>query len=287
MFGYVKSDNPNMYVKDTVLYKAIYCGLCKGIGKTCGTGARFALSYDLAFLSAFLHNLKGVDFDVEKQNCIIHPIIKRPIAKIDELTERIARLNVILAYYKAQDAINDKEGGKFSITFLKSAYKRAKKVEPEFDEIVKARYSQLRKLEQDNIDSIDRSADPFGCMMQDLVKVLAGDDYSFEVGEIAYNLGKWVYLIDAIDDYDKDLKKKSFNVFVNAFKAKNKEELLVERGKDLLAYLTPSLMAIGSCSTKINYKFNHDLCDNILQRGLIAETKRIMENKKCKNCTKS
>ena len=51
MFGYVKTDMPNMFVKDTVLYKAMYCGLCKGIGNVCGTKGRLLLNYDLAFLS--------------------------------------------------------------------------------------------------------------------------------------------------------------------------------------------------------------------------------------------
>lgn len=278
MFGYVKGDTPNMYVKDTVLYKALYCGLCKGIGKTCGTKARFALSYDLAFLSALIHNVRGIDVKVEKEHCIIHPIVKRPIASVTPLTERIAILNVILAYYKAEDAIEDKENGKFKKAIFKSSYKKAKKREPIFDEIVKKRYEELRKIEKENCDSIDISADPFGNMMKDLVKVLFEEDYTEELGEIAYNLGKWVYLIDAIDDYDKDLKKKSFNVFINAYKFKSKKELIENKKNEIIAYLTPAIMTIGNLSTKIKYKFNHDLCDNILQRGLIAETKRIMEN---------
>ncbi len=286
MFGYVKSDVPNMYVKDTVLYKALYCGLCKGIGKTCGTKARFTLSYDLAFLSALLHNVTGKDVKVEKQHCVIHPITKRPIAEVDELTRRLATLNVILAYYKTEDAVTDREGGRFKRAIFKSSYKKAKKLEPEMDEIVKKRYAELRKIELDGVDSIDISADPFGNIIKDLSKLLAGEDYTEELGELCYNLGKWVYLIDALDDYDKDVKKKSFNVFVNLFKCENKQQLISEKGQEIIACLSPSLMKMGELSTKINYKFNHDLCDNILQRGLISETKRIMENKKCKTSTK-
>ena len=279
MFGYVKGDTPNMYVKDTVLYKALYCGLCKGIAKTCGTKARFALSYDLAFLSAFIHNVKGIDVKVEKEHCIIHPIVKRPIANVTDLTKRIAILNVILAYYKTEDAVNDSEGGKFKRAMFKSSYKKAKKSEPLLDKIVKTRYDELRKIEKANSDSIDISADPFGNMMKDLVEELLEEDYTEDLGEIAYNLGKWVYLIDAIDDYDKDLKKKSFNVFVNSYKLESKKKLIEEKGNEIIAYLSPAIMSIGELSTKVNYKFNHDLCDDILQRGLIAETKRIMEKK--------
>ena len=69
MFGYVRYDMPNLYIKDLVLYQSLYCGLCKGIGKACGQAARLGLSYDVAFLSALLHNMTGTDVKIEKQNC--------------------------------------------------------------------------------------------------------------------------------------------------------------------------------------------------------------------------
>lgn len=50
MFGYVKPDLPYLYLKDDKLYKALYCGVCKSIGKTCGQKARLSLTYDIAFL---------------------------------------------------------------------------------------------------------------------------------------------------------------------------------------------------------------------------------------------
>ena len=107
MFGYVKTDMPYLYVKDTILYKAMYCGLCKSIGKTCGNKGRLLLNYDLTFLSVLLHNVMGLDVKIEKQRCIIHHVVKRPVAISDALTERIAALNVILAHYKLSDDVMD------------------------------------------------------------------------------------------------------------------------------------------------------------------------------------
>ena len=285
MFGYVKSDTPNMYVKDTVLYKAMYCGLCKGIGKSCGQKARFLLNYDLAFLSTLLHNVLGKDVTIKKEHCVIHRIGKRPIANVDELTERIACLNVILAYYKLKDAVDDKEKGKTGKLFFTSSYRRAKKREPEMEQSVNQMYKKLNALQKENTDSIDLSADPFGNMMAEVVKILVGEKITEELSEIAYNIGKWVYLIDAVDDYDKDIKKKSFNVFYNAYGYKSKQQLMEKAGSEVVLIFSAVLNRIGELSTKINYKFNHDLCDNVLQRGLIKETKRVMENKKCKNTT--
>ena len=287
MFGYVKTDLPNMYVKDTVLYKAMYCGLCKGIGRVCGQKARLVLNYDLTFLSVLLHNLADIDVKIEKQRCVIHNIKKRPIAVPDELTDRIGALNVILAYYKLSDDVIDNGKGKIKRSFFSSAYKKAKNKEPELDVIVKKRYDELLKLEQSNWDSIDMIADPFGNMMQDIVKVLLNEIYTEEVGELSYYLGKWIYLIDALDDFDKDLKKNNFNVFVNAYTdVKDKDTLIKKYGQDVVIVFASVLTRISELTKLLQYKFNHDLTDNVLLRGLNSQTKSVMENKKCKNTTK-
>ena len=149
MFGYVTVDSPNLYIKDLGLYRALYCGLCKSIGATCGQLARFTLTYDLTFLSALLHNMLGIDIVIEKEHCIIHPIKKNGVQQSDQLTKKIAKLNVILAYHKMiDDKIDSKKGG-LSLIFKKS-YTKAKKEEPVFDQIVKEQYDVLRKYEQNS-----------------------------------------------------------------------------------------------------------------------------------------
>jgi hypothetical protein len=278
MFGYVKTDMPNMFVKDTVLYKAMYCGLCKGIGKACGQRGRMVLNYDLTFLSVFLHNITGIDVKVEKQHCVIHPITKRPIAIPDELTERIGCLNVILAYYKLCDDVIDSKKGRIKRSLIKRAYKKAKVKEPELDKIVKDRYDELLKYERINGDSIDFASDPFGKMMQEVVAVLIGEKFTDNISDLSYDLGKWIYLIDALDDFDKDIKKKNYNVLVNAYpNIKCKKELVQEKGQDLATIFGSLLSDIDVKVKNVDYKFNHDLIDNILLRGLFLQTKTVME----------
>ena len=87
MFGYVKPDTPYLYIKDDTLYKSLYCSVCKSIGKICGQRARLGLTYDIAFMSAFIHNVAGVDVKIEKKHCIAHPITSRPIADRDDITD--------------------------------------------------------------------------------------------------------------------------------------------------------------------------------------------------------
>ena len=61
MFGYIQPDSPYLFKKDEKLYQALYCGLCKSIGAGCGQMARTALTYDMAFMSALIHNIRHVD----------------------------------------------------------------------------------------------------------------------------------------------------------------------------------------------------------------------------------
>ncbi len=287
MFGYVKTDFPNLYVKDVTLYKAMYCGLCKGIGCTCGQRGRLVLNYDLTFLSVLLHNILDIDIKIERQHCIIHAITKRPVAIVDDLTKRIAALNVILARYKLNDDVNDDGKGRFTRAFLSKAYKKAKRQEPELDRIVKDCYRDLIAYEKTGGDSADISADPFGRMMVETVKVLAGEKADENLLGLAYNLGKWIYLIDAVDDFDKDVKRKSFNVFVNSNKEIKTKDQFIEQNKQELVMIFGGILGdIAQQAKNLNYKFNHDLTDNVLLSGLRMQTRNILENVKCKNTTK-
>lgn len=287
MFGYVRTDLPNMYVKDTVLYKAMYCGLCKSMGKACGNFSRLTLNYDMTFLSLFCHNIAGTDINIKKERCIAHWITKRPVAKPDALTKRIAALNLILAYYKLSDDVLDEKKGRLKRKVFYRSYKRAKKSEPELNEVVNNNYAKLVEYEKTEGDSVDISADSFGNMLLEIIVILLGDKATEAVKSLCYDIGKWIYLIDAVDDFDKDKKRNSFNVFVNLYKnVFDKRGLLNEKRIELEEIFGTILSDIEHCSRQIEYKFNNDLINNILLCGLRAQTKKILENKKCGNTTK-
>lgn len=283
MFGYIRTDLPNLYIKDSMLYKSMYCGLCKSIGGKCGQCGRFSLTYDLTFLSALFHNLLNVDIKIEKKRCVLHWLVPRPIAKRDDLTDRVACLNVILAYYKVRDDMEDDRRGRGKQAFLRKSYKRARVAEPEFDAIVNRNYKKLVEYEKKNGDSLDMAADPFGNMIKEIAAELLREKATETALDLGYNLGKWIYLIDALDDFDKDKKKKSFNPFVNAYpEAKGKEELCKAYEKELEYAFGTILQQIAADAKALEYTFNHDLTDNILYRGLGVKTKQVMTETKVK-----
>ncbi len=286
MFGYVRADTPYLFIKDDVLYRAMYCGLCKGIAKSCGNSARIGLSYDITFLSVILHNIAGIDVKIEKSHCLTHCIRSRQMACVDEFTEKLGALNTILAYYKYTDDIEDGDGGKGKRLFFKKGFARAKRAYPEIESVVKKHLLAQEKTEKASVESLDRAADATANMLAEISDILLKDCATEFTHGLFYAVGKWIYLIDALDDYDKDKKKGAYNPFVLSYGAESKSELLCgEKGEEVRFVFNALFFDIRENLSKIKFHFNRDLSDNILIRGIPGATKRVMQGD-CKACKK-
>ena len=74
--------------------------------------------------------------------------------------------------------------------------------------------------------------------------------------------------LDALDDYDKDVKKGKYNVLFNVYGEKCKAEA-VKKGEKELTFIFDILFAeMRDNLFKIKFNFNHDLTDNIILRGI-------------------
>lgn len=282
MFGYVRYDTPYLFVKDLDLYHAVYCGLCKGIGKSCGQRARLGLTYDVAFLSVILHNIAGIDVKIEKQGCFEHMIRKRPIAAADELTEELGAVNTALAYYKLCDDVRDGNGGRVKRLFFKKGFKRAKKRYPDLIRILDDYMAEQAAAEKKGA-SPDSAAEPSAQMMKRLTDFLLKDKATEATGEMFYHLGKWIYLVDAVDDYDKDTKKGRFNPFFESYLAKDRKELMEKYGDEVRFLFDSLFFGMREQLAKVKFHFNRDLTDNVLLRGIPKETERALSGeKKCR-----
>lgn len=286
MFGYIAPDAPYLFKKDETLYKALYCGVCKGIGKSCGQCARTALTYDIAFLSALVHNIRRENVVIKKKRCYLHWFRRRPIAETDEITLALGCVNTALAYFKLCDdkADGDRRG---VLRFLyKRGFKKAKKLHPTAVEIIAEETARQAELEKSGCASIDMACDPTAQLLMRLSKYLLGERSTEDSEWLFYDIGKWTYLADALDDYDKDVKKGRYNPIFNEIGGKTKCEML-EKGRQALTFVFDSLFAdIRERLCKIEFRFNHDLTDNILLRGIPIKTRSLLNcgcKKGCKN----
>ncbi len=275
MFGYVRYDLPNLHVKDVMLYKALYCGLCRSIGASCGQMARSGLTYDTTFLSALLHNMTGTDVVVERRGCFGHTVRKKPMAKIDPLSEELGALNTILIYYKLTDDIADGGRGKAKRIWFRKGFKRAKKRYPALAELVERYLIEQEKTEKGLAASPDMAAEPSACMMQAVSDHFLGEKASPATQGLFYCLGKWIYLIDALDDFEKDIKKKNYNPFVLSYGPATRETLIKEHGEEIGFLFDTLFYSMRENLAKIEFPFNRDLTDNVILRGIPLETERV------------
>ena len=277
MFGYVRYDLPSLQIKDFLLYKALYCGLCKSIGAACGQRARLGLTYDVTFLSALLHNMTGTDVVISRQNCFEHTVRKRPIAAVDELTKQLGALNTVLVYYKFDDDVSDGGGGKLKRAWFKKGYRRAKKAYPELVALADAYARGQAAVEERRPPSPDEAAEPTANLMKCLCALFLKEKNSPAAEELFYAVGKWVYLIDALDDFDKDAEKGRYNPFVLAYGCKTRAELMERSGQDISFLFDTLFFSMREGLSGVKFCFNRDLTDNVILRGIPLETMRVMK----------
>lgn len=278
MFGYIKPDIQELKVRENELYKATYCGLCKSMGKNTGCFSNFTLSYDFVFLSLFRMVLTKEKAEFKMGRCGASPFKKKPIMVGNEALKFSAQASTILTRLKLKDNINDSQGfaktkakmkGSVSV-FLKKTDKSLLPLEKKISSCI----DDLSRLEKENSSSIDLVADTFGRLLGELISYeLTGSDVRVAY-EIGYHLGKWIYVIDAFDDFYDDQKSKSYNVLVNAYGSELSEENVASIESALILELDSMLKAVNLVDFT-GYLDIENLIKNIIYLGMPKEFKRL------------
>lgn len=283
MFGYVLPDKPNMFMKDYVLFRAYYCGLCHAMKKESGQIARLTVNYDAAFISLFFHDVTGEKAVVVKKGCILNPK-KRPVIAATPLMKKIAGLNLILAGLKLAD---DKADGEYSF-FRRLAFSRSvKKARKKYPDLARLADECLAKqiAEEKSGAFLNAAAEPFSDLMKKVFGVLAGEKTSPAVEKIGYLLGKYVYFMDALDDYDEDRKKNRFNAFFRTFGAPDFAALKAEKGEDLAFIMEDLVKEVEDAYRELDMGENEGVVTNTLWYGLRSRIRTVLDKEDSK-CTK-
>ena len=149
---------------------------------------------------------------------------------------------------------------------------------PEIERIVRENLAKQETLEKQKTTSIDRAADATATMLAEFSDYALGDKATKQTRNLFYAVGKWIYLIDALDDYDKDKKKGAYNPFVLCYGEESKTALLEGKsGEEVNFIFNAIFFDIRESLTGISFRFNRDLSDNILLRGLPTMTKKVMQ----------
>lgn len=227
MFGYIRVKKEELKIKDFEVYKAVYCSLCKKLGKSYGILSRLTLSYDFAFLSLLNISLKSGCVTFERKRCAFNPLKKCNYCKSSDELDMPSAAAMIMLYYKILDNIKDEKGlKKLGFLLLKpifsGAHKKAAKKYPFIEETV-AEYIEGQSLaESDDNCTLDSVCDPTAKALSKLLPLCSDDPSQKRVLErLGYCLGRYIYLMDAGCDIEKDIKSGSFNVLKKYVKEGN------------------------------------------------------------------
>ncbi len=214
MFGYVRPPLGQLPEEEQARFRAVYCGLCRTLGKRYGLAARFILNYDFTFLAILLSD--GQEREAPCVRCPAHPLKKRACCPPDGAMELAADESVILAYWQLRDGVADHDwlhGLKYrSVSkVLEPAYRKAAAARPAFDESTRRQLRQLSELETEDCASMDRAADAFAALLAGAAKEVDDPVRQRVLEQLLYHLGRWIYLVDAADDLKKDARSGNYN----------------------------------------------------------------------------
>ena len=238
MFGYVIANQEELKIKDYKRYRSFYCGLCYVLNKKYGKKGQVTLSYDMTFLVMLLNALYELPLTAEKHLCAVHPM-RRHDMLYNEITDYAADMEVLLAYYKSLDNWKDEKDVK-SRAFGKSLLKAARGIDkawPRQSRTIRDNLDYLSQAEAQKTDDLDKVAGYTGAMLSELF-IYKEDEWSDELRQMGYYLGKFIYLMDAFEDMDKDFKKGSYNPW-EPYRGRKDFDALVEN---------TLMLMIGDCA---------------------------------------
>lgn len=221
MFGYIVVNRPELKIREFDRYQEYYCGLCRALKKEYGPKGQISLSYDVTFLGILLTALYEPETNRKNDRCIVHPLQKKPYIENECLTYA-AQMNLLLTYYKCVDDWHDeKKLTAFLYENMISAdIRKLEQLYPKKCEAIKRciqktsayeRRFAKRKINEKALDAISRES---GRMMGE-VFAWRDDEWRDELYAIGFSLGKYIYILDAYDDLERDQKKHCFNPLVS------------------------------------------------------------------------
>jgi hypothetical protein len=207
----VTVNKDELKIKDYNRYHSYYCGLCRSLQLRHGKKGQVTLSYDMVFLDILLNGLYETPLTYEKRSCMLHPLQKHEMV-FNELTDYTADMGLLLTYFKLLDNWKDEKDMK-SRGFARSLMKDIVGIDvkwPRQSRAVRTCIHQLNGYEATGEYDLDKVSGLTGTMLGELFVYKEGD-WSNELRKMGLYLGKFIYLLDAFEDLDKDLKKKDYN----------------------------------------------------------------------------
>ena len=278
MFGYVNVNKDELSPEAFARYRAYYCGLCSRLHELHGFKGRCTLSYDMTFLSLLLTSLYEPNCSSGTLRCPIHPAKPHPYVN-SVYTDYAADMSVEMAYRKLLDDWNDdrSQTSRMMANALEKKHLEVSKRYPRQAAAIHLCLGKLQQAEADGCSNPDEISSYFGALMAELLD-FKHDEWSEPLQQMGMALGKFIYLMDAYEDLEKDTRKGRFNPLRQVAERPDYEDLCHEA-------LTMLMAQCAAAFERLPILENADILRNILYSGvwmqyhIVREARRAKEEK--------
>lgn len=213
MFGYVLPRRDKLSAPASARYRAAYCGLCRALKRMYGFRARFLVNYDMTFLYFILQSQRP---EPVRCLCPARPFCRKDCLPDDEPMALAADLTVLLSCWKLEDAKQDGKifqrlAARAGLLVYRRARKKAAARQPEANRVFARELARLQELEAQHCPSLDRAADAFATLLCACACVEQEGGVRRTQQLLLYHVGRYLYLVDALEDLPKDCKSGAYN----------------------------------------------------------------------------
>lgn len=275
MFGYININQKELSEESKKIYQAYYCGLCQKLKTNCGTKGQMLLSYDLTFLIVLLTGLYELENTETEFTCPLH-LTKKRTAYINEATEYAADMNLILAYQNLLDDWKDEKSytKKAFVKILDKDYTRIVSKYPRQVRVLEEFMHKTAEAEKNKETNLDLVAGLTGEMLGEIM-CWREDEWQEEMRTLGFYMGKFIYLMDAYEDYEADQKKNCYNPLVYMEKENDQE---FDTFCKLL--LTSMMSECAKSFERLPILLHADILRNILYSGVWSRYEYLQLRKK-------
>ncbi len=211
MFGYITVNSEGLSDQEKARYRTYYCGLCRALHRKYGTLSRLTLSNDMTFLGLTLSSLYE---PAELQNagiCPVHPVRKQAYLKSAAL-DYAADMNILLSWYVNQDHLLDDHSANAGLMIrrLKPYYTELSQRYPDKCKQIEVCLDRIHVLEAQSSVQLDTLCHLSGRILGEVFR-WKDDIWGDALRCIGEALGAFIYLVDAMDDFEKDQRRRHFN----------------------------------------------------------------------------
>lgn len=224
MFGYIIANKAELKLKDYEKYREYYCGVCNSLKERYGIVSGLSLSYDVTFLAILLSAFYESETTRQSKHCIVHPVNKHFYFS-NNMIDYAADMCLLLLYFKCLDDWQDDKN--FArLTYSAVSRKNVKAICKKYPIQAQAIRENLKKLnsyesKNEETCNIDALSSCFGGLLGTVFCNKRADcrfdTFQNDLYNMGYHLGKYIYILDAYDDLEQDIKKGDFNPFIDIY----------------------------------------------------------------------